>query len=270
LAVTEGTHSADKGSLPAARLVVATDVPAISPSAVALASWLADGFAKGDLRSATWLNHSSALHVLESQAGPLRSMDFIGIDGLLLRRILGEPHRTSADLVLPLLFPLLRSARIALIGGTEETNSAAASTLAEFLDDSSSIVLRKNGFEDLPTEAEMAALISRHGVNVVIVGLGAGLQEPFSAMCKGHMSKGLIVTCGGFLDQVHNGTYYPRWAYPLHLNWLVRLAREPKRLYRRYTFEALSACRHRRALRHAVLELPGYQDLTSMVEGSAE
>ena len=64
----------------------------------------------------------------------------------------------------------------------------------------------------------------------------------------------LVVTCGGWLDQFAGGEpYYPAWAYPLRLNWLVRLAREPRRLWRRYTIEAIRAVRARADLIDYVL-----------------
>lgn len=58
----------------------------------------------------------------------------------------------------------------------------------------------------------------------------------------------LVVTCGGWLDQFSGDSYYPSWAYPLRLNWLVRLAKEPRRLWGRYTVHAVRAVRSRAEL----------------------
>jgi hypothetical protein len=71
------------------------------------------------------------------------------------------------------------------------------------------------------------------------------------------MSRGYAMTCGGFLDQILQSNYYPAWAYPLRLNWLVRLAREPRRLWRRYTVEAVVALAHGRGWRQVTAGVPG-------------
>ena len=93
--------------------------------------------------------------------------------------------------------------------------------------------------------------------DLVLVGLGAGLQEQVLLEAASAMRRGYALTCGGFIDQVLQEGYYPEWAYPLKLNWLVRLAREPRRLWRRYTVEALSAVGRRADWRASMARVPG-------------
>ncbi len=69
------------------------------------------------------------------------------------------------------------------------------------------------------------------------------LQEQWALDVAAVLPAGLVLTCGGFFDQIHPARYYPSWAYALRLNWAVRLAREPGRLWRRYSVEALEASR---------------------------
>ena len=88
--------------------------------------------------------------------------------------------------------------------------------------------------------------LQRAGAELVVVGLGAPLQDFYALELRAPGM--LVVTCGGWLDQFCAVSYYPSWAYPLRLNWLVRLAREPRRLWRRYSVDALRALRARRAL----------------------
>jgi N-acetylglucosaminyldiphosphoundecaprenol N-acetyl-beta-D-mannosaminyltransferase len=50
------------------------------------------------------------------------------------------------------------------------------------------------------------------------------------------------MTTGSYIDHLADwdgvsASWYPRWADVLRLNWLYRLAREPRRLWRRYTIE---------------------------------
>jgi hypothetical protein len=92
---------------------------------------------------------------------------------------------------------------------------------------------------------------------MLIVGLGAGLQEQVLLEGARAMTRGYAMTCGGFLDQVLQPGYYPAWAYPLRLNWLVRLSREPRRLWRRYTVHALLALGRSRVWRQAMRDVPG-------------
>jgi exopolysaccharide biosynthesis WecB/TagA/CpsF family protein len=102
-------------------------------------------------------------------------------------------------------------------------------------------------------------LVQRIQPDMVLVGLGAGLQEQVLLEAASAMPRGYALTCGGFLDQVLHPGYYPGWAYPLRLNWLVRLAREPRRLWRRYTVGALLAVARRRDWRTAMDLVPGVQ-----------
>jgi exopolysaccharide biosynthesis WecB/TagA/CpsF family protein len=82
---------------------------------------------------------------------------------------------------------------------------------------------------------EPCSNIGRSRAQVVIVGAGAPKQEHLVLELRKALPELIFLTCGGYLDQVSQPTpYYPRWAYPLRLNWVVRLWREPKRLWRRY------------------------------------
>jgi exopolysaccharide biosynthesis WecB/TagA/CpsF family protein len=101
-------------------------------------------------------------------------------------------------------------------------------------------VLRRDGYAERPTAAELRNDLRAARVQIAILGLGAPLQDHYALAAT---SPGvLVVTCGGWLDQfAGDESYYPAWAYPLRLNWLVRLAREPRRLWRRYTVDAVRA-----------------------------
>jgi exopolysaccharide biosynthesis WecB/TagA/CpsF family protein len=196
----------------------------------------------------TWLNHFSALQSLHGGV-PLEQFDHLGVDGILLCRLLGVPTpRTSADLVLPELFALSGPLRIALIGSTRETLHAVATKIhAQY---GHRVVLVRDGYAGLPTAADLRNQLRAARVQVAVVGLGAPLQDHYALAAAS--PDVLVVTCGGWLDQFGGDSYYPAWAYPLRLNWLVRLAREPKRLWRRYTVDAIRALRSRALLIHYV------------------
>ena len=207
--------------------------------------------------SVTWLNHFSAPHAIDAET-QLSVFDVVGIDGKLLQLILGGRCRTSADLVIPALLPQLRGARVALVGGSPAMLRERTAAVAECLSDDSEVVLSYDGYDGLPTVDEFRSVLAQTRANLVIVGLGAGLQECYAAAARGSfVDGGLSLTCGGFLDQLLVDGYYPAWAYPLRLNWLVRLAREPRRLWRRYTVGALQAVGHRSQLCRTIWPLPG-------------
>lgn len=188
-------------------------------------------------------------------------MTLVGIDGSALSLLLSHrPPRSSADTLIPQLLPLLRDARLVIIGSTKENNGLAANRLGRLLGPGSEVVQCLDGYaglDSLDWHSRDWRLDAQP--TVVIVGLGAAIQEEFAVAVARHMPYGLVITCGGFLDQVIRERYYPAWAYPLRLNWLVRLAREPRRLWRRYTMDAIVAILTQRRLRTATESLPGYQ-----------
>jgi exopolysaccharide biosynthesis WecB/TagA/CpsF family protein len=191
------------------------------------------------MKSVTWLNHSSFLRLapLLNRLGEFTS---IGIDGTYLQLLLSAGiKRTSADQELP-AFLGKKNLKVFLVGGKKEDLNNRLITFERRFP-LSEVLLNIDGYSE-----NLAETIDYHIVrmkpDLVILGLGAPLQE---MICLDLMNMDssqnnvLVVTCGGWLDQIQYQTYYPFWAYPLRLNWLVRLAREPKRLWKRYTFDAL-------------------------------
>lgn len=80
--------------------------------------------------------------------------------------------------------------------------------------------------------------VMRLSPDVVIVGMGAPLQESLLLRLKHEGFNGIGFTCGGFFDQyVLETQYYPVWVDRLELRWLYRLVKEPGRLWRRYLVE---------------------------------
>lgn len=196
----------------------------------------------------TWINHVSLL--AHTNLETLRQIDGIGVDGTLLRRLIRHRlPRSSADLVLPDLFKG-STLRVGLVGGDSYaavehgrifTKEYPSTQLAWSIPGMASV-------EDIATEC--MAILPR--VDVLVVGTGSPKQDALAVeLSRRCTHKCLIVTCGGWLDQLGVQNYYPWWAYPLRLNWLVRLVREPQRLWRRYTVDAAIAVGKRRQIRGA-------------------
>lgn len=222
-----------------------------------LVAWQRDRAAAGAPVRITWVNHFSVRGALARAPEALRGMDVCGVDGILLRWILRHPARTSADLVVPLLLRTDRTIhRVLAVGGRGDRGAALADALSERARRRIE-VHAVDGYDGLPRGLELHGLIREVQPDLVLVGLGAGLQEQVLAEAAAAMTRGYALTCGGFMDQVVQPNYYPSWAYPLRLNWLVRVLREPRRLWRRYTVDAVRAVASGTDLRHGMTGVPG-------------
>ena len=76
--------------------------------------------------------------------------------------------------------------------------------------------------------------------DIVVCGMGTGMQELFLSDLREIGWHGTGYTCGGFLHQSSSGTlhYYPDWIDQYNLRWAYRIYREPK-LYKRYSIDYL-------------------------------
>jgi N-acetylglucosaminyldiphosphoundecaprenol N-acetyl-beta-D-mannosaminyltransferase len=81
----------------------------------------------------------------------------------------------------------------------------------------------------------VAADIKRSGADVVWVGLGVPKQEKWMARMRHRVSASVLIGVGAAFD-FHAGLIpqAPAWMQRAGLEWLFRLAQEPRRLWRRY------------------------------------
>ena len=91
-----------------------------------------------------------------------------------------------------------------------------------------------NGYFDAPEAACIQADICRSEANILIVGLGAGLQEQFEQDALRAGFTGVAFTCGGFIRQEAMAThhYSPEPVNRLHLRAFYRMYREPHTIKR--------------------------------------
>jgi exopolysaccharide biosynthesis WecB/TagA/CpsF family protein len=121
-----------------------------------------------------------------------------------------------------------------LLGGSEAVNARCAEELARKYP-GLRIAGHRNGFFATEEEASICDAINASGADVLWVGLGVPLEYEFCVRNKARLKAGWIVTSGGCFNFV-TGAYAraPRWMQAVGLEWLHRLAREPKRLFWRY------------------------------------
>jgi len=170
----------------------------------------------------------------------LRRFDFVLPDGIgvtwALRQLenpnAGRFSFDASSLYLPLFAALNeRRAKVFVCGaGPGVAERAVERMRVEFPD----IVYcgTSDGYRD---RAELRAMILAADPDVVLCGMGVPYQERFLSSLKEAGYAGLMVSCGGFVDQLAAAPrYYPAWIDKLELRWAWRIYQEPKRLWRRY------------------------------------
>ncbi len=92
-------------------------------------------------------------------------------------------------------------------------------------------------FRDMTQEEDDAIIkeINRSRADVVWVGVGAPKQEKWMAAMRGRLDAPVMIGVGAAFD-FHAGLVpqAPNWMQSAGLEWLFRLAHEPRRLWRRY------------------------------------
>ena len=124
--------------------------------------------------------------------------------------------------------------RFFLLGATEEANAKAAAILAARYP-GLKIVGRRHGYFSSFEEDEVCDEINLTKPDVIWVGLSVPLEYQFAVRNREKLKAGWLVTCGGCFNFL-SGDYRraPRWMQAAGLEWLHRLAHEPKRLGWRY------------------------------------
>jgi N-acetylglucosaminyldiphosphoundecaprenol N-acetyl-beta-D-mannosaminyltransferase len=84
-------------------------------------------------------------------------------------------------------------------------------------------------------EADVVELINDSGADLVWVGLSTPKQERWMSAMRDRLTPAALLGVGAAFD-MHSGTtrQAPRWMQRSGLEWLFRLATEPRRLWRRY------------------------------------
>ncbi|CAM3454806.1 MULTISPECIES: WecB/TagA/CpsF family glycosyltransferase [Halomonas] len=147
--------------------------------------------------------------------------------------------RTSFDdtSLAPVVFnhALQQNSTVTLVGGTED-NIQKAKMLLEIKYPGLQVVLARSGYFNSDDEYKLF-LKQSNSTDILIVGMGAGKQERVLLDMRESGWKGTGFTCGGYLDQLVEAKgldYYPELVNKLHLRWLYRIFKEPRRLSKRY------------------------------------
>lgn len=178
-----------------------------------------------------------------------RAQDMVVADGnpiVWISRLAGRPVELvpGADLVLPLA-ALAAAARapVALVGSTDAALAGAGAALARIVPglEVAARISPAMGFDpDGPAAGAVIEEIRRSGARLVFLALGAPRQERFAARCRRELPGVGLASIGAGLDFLSGHQHRaPLWMRRLALEWLWRMATNPRRLAARYASCAL-------------------------------
>jgi N-acetylglucosaminyldiphosphoundecaprenol N-acetyl-beta-D-mannosaminyltransferase len=129
-----------------------------------------------------------------------------------------------------------RGLTVGFYGSTPEVLNKLIARIREKHPDLSIGLVYSPPFRSLtPAEdAEEVRRINDAGVQILFVGLGCPKQERWMAGHRDRIRPVMLGVGAAFDFLAGNKAQAPRWVMKLSLEWLFRLAAEPKRLWRRY------------------------------------
>ena len=127
------------------------------------------------------------------------------------------------------------SAGVFILGGTEEVINSSREVFKNSYPDIN-LNGAHHGYFDAEQESDrIIELINSSNANVLIVGMGMPKSEIWINENLDKINANCIFSVGGFFEFLtKNKKTAPGWMYNSGIEWLFRLAQEPKRLFRRY------------------------------------
>lgn len=149
------------------------------------------------------------------------------------------PQKVSgSDLVMPLMERAAEKGwRVFFLGGAEGVARRAADILVARLPALRIVgcVSPRIDVDDPARHAEVVETIRAAEPDLVLVALGAPKQELFSQSVVGALAPAVLLGVGGSLDFIAGvQSRAPGWMSSIGMEWFYRLAKDPRRLWRRY------------------------------------
>jgi N-acetylglucosaminyldiphosphoundecaprenol N-acetyl-beta-D-mannosaminyltransferase len=158
---------------------------------------------------------------------------------LAIRLLMGKSmHRTTPpEWIGGVLKSLGRDASVFWLGGEPRVAEAAARRYEALYGVQTAGI--QHGFFDMsPRSADTDALVARINAaapSIILVNMGMPRQERWLRDNWERLETGVAITAGALVDHAAGRVHRPpRWVANMGLEWLVRLVREPRRLWRRY------------------------------------
>ncbi len=87
----------------------------------------------------------------------------------------------------------------------------------------------------------MVETINASNADILHVSIPTPMQQTWVWQVAGRLNVPVIITGGSYLDHLAERVYwYPGWVNKARLGWAYRLAREPRRLWKRYSLDLMA------------------------------
>jgi N-acetylglucosaminyldiphosphoundecaprenol N-acetyl-beta-D-mannosaminyltransferase len=128
--------------------------------------------------------------------------------------------------------------RVVAVGGTPESSRRAHEVVSERCEHLQWVAI--DGYEgiDRLCSGDYDEALGR--ADLILVGLGMPRQERWILENRARWSSAVVANVGGCLDYLSGEQRLaPRWMGGMGIEWLFRLAHDPRRLWRRYLLEPI-------------------------------
>jgi N-acetylglucosaminyldiphosphoundecaprenol N-acetyl-beta-D-mannosaminyltransferase len=175
----------------------------------------------------------------------IAACDLVSVDGLPViwaSRLIGRPLRervAGVDLMQRLIERAgQRGHRLYFLGAREAVVERVVARVRRE-HPSALIAGWHHGYWGVEEEAAVVAEIAATRPDILFLAIGSPAKEAFLARWKETIGAGFVMGVGGSFD-VYAGVVRraPRWLQRSGLEWLYRVAQEPRRLWRRYLGDA--------------------------------
>lgn len=121
-----------------------------------------------------------------------------------------------------------------LLGGEEQVNERCTEILKQKYPELK-ISGRRNGFFSDEDERDIVSAINASGASILWVGLGKPKEQSFCLRWQKELKVNWVITCGGCYNYI-TGDYgrAPVWMQRLNIEWIHRMATQPRKLFWRY------------------------------------
>lgn len=185
---------------------------------------------------------------MEAQGDPgfaavVNSADLATADGMPILKSLNRFHRVDQERVagndlLPTVMAAAEKAGLSVFfhGGQQEVLDIIVERAAQDFPNLRIAGTWSPPFRPLTPEeqAEEVQRIADSGAHIVMVSLGCPRQERWMAAMKGKVPAVMLGVGGAFLLYAGMDTRAPLWMRKASMEWMYRLALEPRRLWKRY------------------------------------
>jgi len=218
--------------------VISTDRPT-------LARRLLDGLAQGRQQLLFFVNTNlvvkgRALLAHQDDPGVILANDGIGLDiaARLMHGVTFRENLNGTDFT-PYLFECAPAPlRVYMVGARPDVLERAAAHVRDRL--GQQVVGTCDGYAGVRQTADLDSRINAAGAQLVLVAMGNPIQEAWMLEHRHALDAKIIIGVGALFDfWAGDKVRAPLLVRRLRLEWLFRLAQEPGRLLRRYTWDIL-------------------------------